>query len=141
LRRDERLRIYFFAQGEQRAAKLWLVDLAGSERLSRSEATGDRMKEAQHINKSLSALGDCIQALCARQDHVPYRNSKLTQVLQDSLGGEAKTLMYVQVRVYSMPNDDFSSECRHWARKGSGLDCWGELMKETKKLAEKCAAL
>lgn len=55
------------------------------------------MKEAQHINKSLSALGDCIQALCARQDHVPYRNSKLTQVLQDSLGGEAKTLMYVQV--------------------------------------------
>jgi hypothetical protein len=64
----------------QRAAKLWLVDLAGSERLSRSEATGERMKEAQHINKSLSALGDCVQALCARQEHVPYRNAKLTQV-------------------------------------------------------------
>lgn len=76
---------------------LHLVDLAGSERVDRSEATGDRLKEAQHINKSLSALGDVIFALAQKSPHVPYRNSKLTQVLQSSLGGQAKTLMFVQL--------------------------------------------
>ncbi|XP_021759176.1 kinesin-like protein KIN-14P [Chenopodium quinoa] len=76
---------------------LHLVDLAGSERVDRSEATGDRLKEAQHINKSLSALGDVIFSLSQKNPHVPYRNSKLTQVLQASLGGRAKTLMFVQI--------------------------------------------
>ncbi|KAK6158248.1 hypothetical protein DH2020_005562 [Rehmannia glutinosa] len=76
---------------------LHLVDLAGSERVDRSEATGDRLREAQHINKSLSALGDVIFALAQKSSHVPYRNSKLTQVLQSSLGGHAKTLMFVQL--------------------------------------------
>ncbi|KAL2902589.1 Kinesin-like protein KIN-14J [Bienertia sinuspersici] len=76
---------------------LHLVDLAGSERVDRSEATGDRLREAQHINKSLSALGDVIFALAQKNSHVPYRNSKLTQVLQSSLGGQAKTLMFVQL--------------------------------------------
>ncbi|XP_068641306.1 kinesin-like protein KIN-14C [Aristolochia californica] len=76
---------------------LHLVDLAGSERVLRSEAIGDRLKEAQHINKSLSALGDVIFALSQKSAHVPYRNSKLTQVLQGSLGGQAKTLMFVQL--------------------------------------------
>ncbi|KAF7109970.1 hypothetical protein CFC21_110143 [Triticum aestivum] len=82
---------------------LHLVDLAGSERVDRSAVTGDRLKEAQHINKSLSALGDVIFSLSQKTSHVPYRNSKLTQVLQSSLGGHAKTLMFVQI------NPDVSS--------------------------------
>uniref|UniRef100_A0A4X1UUW6 Kinesin-like protein KIFC3 n=1 Tax=Sus scrofa TaxID=9823 RepID=A0A4X1UUW6_PIG len=73
------------------------VDLAGSERVGKSGAEGSRLREAQHINKSLSALGDVIAALRSRQGHVPFRNSKLTYLLQDSLSGDSKTLMVVQV--------------------------------------------
>lgn len=80
------------------AGKLNLVDLAGSERVGKSGAEGSRLREAQHINRSLSALGDVIAALRSRQGHVPFRNSKLTYLLQDSLSGDSKTLMVVQVR-------------------------------------------
>ncbi|XP_071613413.1 kinesin-like protein KIFC3 isoform X1 [Heliangelus exortis] len=83
--------------GLRTTGKLNLVDLAGSERVGRSGAEGSRLREAQHINKSLSALGDVIYALRSRQGHVPFRNSKLTYLLQDSLSGDSKTLMMVQV--------------------------------------------
>lgn len=85
------------ATGECCEGTLNLVDLAGSERLKHSQAEGDRMKETQNINKSLSCLGDVIEALGRGSGHVPYRNSKLTHLLQYSLGGNSKTLMFVMV--------------------------------------------
>lgn len=78
---------------------LHLIDLAGSERIDRSEATGDTLKEAQHINKSLSALGDVISALSQKSAHIPYRNSKLTQVLQSSLGIFLNLRKYVYLSI------------------------------------------
>ena len=76
-----------------RVGKLNLVDLAGSERQSKTGATGDRLKEATKINLSLSALGNVISALVdGSSTHVPYRDSKLTRLLQDSLGGNTKTV-------------------------------------------------
>merc|ERR1712216_240799 len=77
--------------------KLSLVDLAGSERAGKTGATAERLREAQSINKSLSALGDVISALSSGASFIPYRNNKLTQLMSDSLGGNAKTLMYVNI--------------------------------------------
>jgi hypothetical protein len=78
--------------------KLNLVDLAGSERQSKTGATGDRLKEATKINLSLSALGNVISALVdGKSGHIPYRDSKLTRLLQDSLGGNTKTVMIANI--------------------------------------------
>uniref|UniRef100_A0A0E0DZ66 Kinesin motor domain-containing protein n=1 Tax=Oryza meridionalis TaxID=40149 RepID=A0A0E0DZ66_9ORYZ len=123
---------------------LHLIDLAGSERVERSEATGDRLKEAQHINKSLSALGDVIFSLAQKNAHVPYRNSKLTQVLQSSLGGQAKTLMFVQIN----PDVESYSETistLKFAERVSGVELGAARSnregKDIKELLEQVASL
>lgn len=81
-----------------RVGKLNMVDLAGSERQTKTGATGERLKEATKINLSLSALGNVISALVdGKSTHVPYRDSKLTRLLQDSLGGNARTVMVANI--------------------------------------------
>ncbi|XP_033740152.1 kinesin-like protein KIF25 [Pecten maximus] len=77
--------------------KLQLVDLAGSECVGMSGVTGAALREASHINKSLSALADVLGALSEHRGHVPYRNSRLTHLLQDSIGGDAKLLVLLCV--------------------------------------------
>ena len=85
------------ATGTQLSGCLNLVDLAGSERTKRSGAQGTRMSEACAINKSLSCLGDVFASIARGDKHVPYRNSKLTYLLAPCLGGDGKTLMFVNV--------------------------------------------
>lgn len=82
-----------------KVGKLNLVDLAGSERVQRSGATGQRLEESKQINKSLTMLGYVISALTEAKDrqHIPYRNSKLTRMLEDSLGGNCKTTMMAMI--------------------------------------------
>lgn len=88
--------------GELKTGTLNLVDLAGSERIGNSHASGARLKETQAINKSLSCLGDVIYNIARKKNggqvgHVPYRNSKLTYLLKNSLQGDSKTLMFVNI--------------------------------------------
>uniref|UniRef100_A0A3P9HVN7 Kinesin-like protein KIFC3 n=1 Tax=Oryzias latipes TaxID=8090 RepID=A0A3P9HVN7_ORYLA len=97
------------ATGTRTQGRLNLVDLAGSERIGKSGAEGSRLREAQCINKSLSALGDVISALRGKHAHVPFRNSRLTYLLQDSLSGDSKTLMMVQVS--PLPGNMSESVC------------------------------
>jgi len=86
--------------------KLYLIDLAGSERVTKSGVTGVAMKEAQNINRSLSALGDVMEALDSKSKHVPFRNSVLTFLLQNSLGGSARTMMLITVCPTDLTSDE-----------------------------------
>jgi chromosome segregation ATPase len=88
---------------------LYLVDLAGSERVRKSNVEGDQLKEAGFINKSLSALGNVMEALDRKASHIPFRDSKLTYMLQDSLGGNSRTMMVVTVN----PVDNSYDESVH----------------------------
>lgn len=98
--------------------KLNLVDLAGSERPAKSGATGQALKEAMNINKSLSSLGDVIAARAQKASHIPFRNSTLTYLLQDSLSQDSKTLMFVCISpvIYNAEESkcslDFASRVR-----------------------------
>ncbi|XP_077588298.1 kinesin-like protein KIF3A [Stigmatopora nigra] len=97
-----------------RMGKLHLVDLAGSERQGKTGATGQRLKEATKINLSLSTLGNVISALVdGKSTHVPYRNSKLTRLLQDSLGGNSKTLMCANIGPADYNYDETISTLRY----------------------------
>ncbi|KAL5011393.1 hypothetical protein ScPMuIL_009944 [Solemya velum] len=104
------------ADGEQhvRVGKLHLVDLAGSERQTKTGATGQRLKEATKINLSLSTLGNVISALVdGKSSHIPYRNSKLTRLLQDSLGGNSKTAMIANIGPADYNYDESISTLRY----------------------------
>ncbi|KAI2810228.1 Kinesin-like protein kif17 [Blomia tropicalis] len=94
--------------------KLNLVDLAGSERQGKTGAIGERLKEAAKINLSLSALGNVISALVdGKSKHIPYRDSKLTRLLQDSLGGNTKTLMVACISPADNNYDETLSTLRY----------------------------
>lgn len=80
-----------------KVGKLNLVDLAGSERVRLTGATGQRLEESKKINQSLSALGNVIASLTENRPHIPYRDSKLTRILEDSLGGNCKTTMMAMI--------------------------------------------
>ena len=99
------------------AGKLNLVDLAGSERQSKTQAVGDRLKEANKINLSLSALGNVISALVdGKSSHIPYRDSKLTRLLQDSLGGNTKTVMVAAISPADFNYEETLSTLRYASR-------------------------
>lgn len=106
--------------GHIRVGKLNMVDLAGSERQSKTGATGERLKEATKINLSLSALGNVISALVdGKSSHIPYRDSKLTRLLQDSLGGNTKTVMVANVGPADYNYDETASTLRYAYRAKS----------------------
>lgn len=100
--------------GGIRVGRLNLVDLAGSERQSKTGASGERLKEASKINLSLSALGNVISALVdGKTTHIPYRDSKLTRLLQDSLGGNSKTIMVANIGPASYNYDETLTTLRY----------------------------
>lgn len=103
-----------------KAGKLNLVDLAGSERQSKTQAQGVRLDEAKAINVSLSALGNVIKALVdGTTAHIPYRDSKLTRLLQDSLGGNTKTVMIAALSPANYNYDETLSTLRYADRAKS----------------------
>lgn len=102
--------------GTEKVAKLNLVDLAGSEKVWKSSSSGVTLEEAKKINWSLSALGNVINALAAHQGHVPYRNSKLTRILQETLGGNFKTALVTTCSPLRMHFDETISSLQFATR-------------------------
>ncbi|KAG6976613.1 hypothetical protein JG688_00001197 [Phytophthora aleatoria] len=106
------------ATESMKSGKLFLVDLAGSEKVGKTHAQGQTLKEAQHINKSLSALGSVMNALTSgnANTHIPYRDSKLTRLLQDSLGGNSETTLLVCASSSSFNSEETISTLRFGTR-------------------------
>lgn len=107
-RKELDLKTIVAAKGQTiRISHLHLVDLAGSERVKKSKVVGRHVSELKAINLSLSALGNCISALSKHQNmHVPYRDSKLTRLLQSSLGGNAKTSLVITITPSSTEHNE-----------------------------------
>merc|ERR1719262_1819575 len=129
-------------------SKLNLVDLAGSERAAKTEAEGDRLKEGANINKSLSALGNVITALSSmatgtKKVFVPYRNSKLTRVLQESLGGNSLCTM-VAAMSPANTNAEETLSTLNYARRAKTIKVTATKNEEAsavRKLEDEVAAL
>jgi kinesin family protein 3/17 len=102
--------------GKIRSGKLNLVDLAGSERVGKTNATGQTFDEGKKINLSLTALGSVIDALSFNKKYVPYKDSKLTRLLQDSLGGNTKTVMFANISPASYNYDETVGTLRYASR-------------------------
>ncbi|XP_062084565.1 kinesin-like protein KIN-14U isoform X2 [Humulus lupulus] len=134
-------RITIFRHGNGAGAKtelskLWMVDLGGSERLLKTGASGLTLDEGRAINLSLSALGDVIAALRRKRGHVPYRNSKLTQILKDSLGDASKVLMLVHVSPCEEDvGETICSLC--FAKRARAVEYNREQVEDLKKQKEK----
>ncbi|XP_075970194.1 kinesin-like protein KIF18A isoform X2 [Anticarsia gemmatalis] len=99
-----------------RIVKLSMIDLAGSERASATGCVGERFKEGANINKSLLSLGNCINKLADGSSYIPYRDSKLTRLLKDSLGGNCKTVMIANVSPSSISYEDTYNTLKYAAR-------------------------
>ncbi|KAK9691794.1 hypothetical protein RND81_09G220600 [Saponaria officinalis] len=124
------------SEGEVRTSKLWMVDLGGSERLLKTGATGLTLDEGRAINLSLSALADVVASLRRRRPHVPYRNSKLTQILRDSLGNDSKVLMIVHIS--SIAEDLGETICSmSFAKRARAIESNHELAEDLKNHRQK----
>ena len=106
--------------GSQKSGQLFLVDLAGSEKVGKTGASGQTLEEAKKINKSLSALGMVINALTdGKSSHIPYRDSKLTRILQESLGGNSRTTLIINCSPSSYNDAETLSTLRFGTRAKS----------------------
>ena len=118
-----------------KAGKLNMVDLAGSERVKISGATGKQLDESRRINKSLSALGNVINALTdPKTKHIPYRDSKLTRLLQNSLGGNCKTSMIAMISPYDGSYNE-STSTLNFAKRAKGIRIKAKINEEVNQNA------
>ncbi|XP_065087871.1 kinesin-like protein KIF18A isoform X2 [Ochlerotatus camptorhynchus] len=104
------------ATGQKKTVKLSMIDLAGSERAASTKGIGIRFKEGANINKSLLALGNCINKLADGLKHIPYRDSNLTRILKDSLGGNCQTVMIANISPSSLTYDDTYNTLKYASR-------------------------
>jgi len=103
-----------------KVGKLYLVDLAGSERISKTGVQGQALDEAKSINQSLASLGKVINALTDKKvNHIPYRDSKLTRMLSESLGGNSKTCLVITCSPHPFNDQETLSTCRFGKRARS----------------------